>query len=219
MGVRSALLLTWEYPPRIISPISHYCYDLATGLNKKGLEVIVITFYEGRTTFWMERDGLYVFCARNPIRRNLSPLTWSLTLASEIERVASDILHRARGNIDLIHANDWITFPAAAGLKNAFGKPLVITFHSIEPTRVPGIEDDYTGSIKKMEWQASYEASRILVNNLWMKYKLVEHYQVPTKKIDVVVPHTKFWLKDVLNSYEKAISKARIGVRDESFSP
>lgn len=206
MKRRTVMLLTWDYPPRNNSQISRYCRDLSVKISDE-MDVVVVTFDDwkaSRSGFRMDKDGLYVFYVENPIKNAPSPLMWSLTLSSEMERVASDVFHELKGGIDLIHANDWITLPTAISLKKAFKKPLVVTLHSIEPTRVMG-SDPYIEAIKKIEWQGTYEAQKVLVNSLWMKDKVKQYYNVPDSKMDVCVPNWNGWASDVMSSYRKVL--------------
>ena len=41
-------------------------------------------------------------------------------------------------NFDVIHAHDWLSFPAGVAAKNATGKPLVVHIHSTEIDRTGG---------------------------------------------------------------------------------
>lgn len=41
------LMLTWEYPPRIVGGIARVVHDLSKRLIKDGHEVTVITYKEG----------------------------------------------------------------------------------------------------------------------------------------------------------------------------
>lgn len=208
MKNKKVMLLTWEYPPRNLSPISRYCRDLSVKVSSE-MDVIVVTFDDwkaSKSSFKMDSEGLYIFYVENSIKNTPSPLMWSLTLSSDMERVASDIFYELDGKINLIHANDWITFPTAIALKKAFKIPLVVTLHSIEPTRVTG-SDSYIEAIKKIEWQGTYEADRILVNNLWMKDKVIKYYNVPDSKIDVCTPDWNGWSTDVMKSYRKIMGR------------
>jgi hypothetical protein len=201
---KRVLFLTWEYPPRMFSPIAGYCKDLTDKLSEK-MDVIVVTFDDfkaSKSNFSMEKEGLYVFYVKNPINPTPSPLLWSLTLSSEMERVASDIWYELDKGIDVIHANDWITLPSAISLKKAFNIPMLVTLHSIEPMRVQG-SDPYIESIKKIEWQGTYDSDAVIVNNLSMKYELMKSYKVPEEKIEICKPDWDGWHKDVMAVYEK----------------
>jgi hypothetical protein len=200
---KKVLFLTWEFPPRSMSPISNYCQDLTTKLSD-GMDMIVVTFDDWRahkSGFSVEKDGLFVFYVDNPVEHTPSPLLWSMTLASEMERVSADAVHELKGGIELIHANDWITLPSAIALKRAFNVPLVVTLHSIEPTRVAG-SDPYVEAIKKVEWQGTFDADAVIVNNLWMKYKVINYYSVPDEKIFVCPPNANGWHKDIAKVYK-----------------
>ncbi len=91
------------------------------------MDVIVVTFDDwkaSKSNFSLEKDGLYVFYVKNPIGHTPSPLLWSLTLSSEMERVASDVWYQLNRKVDVIHANDWITLPSAIALKRPSRGPL-----------------------------------------------------------------------------------------------
>ncbi|HDD05240.1 MAG TPA: hypothetical protein ENF51_01995 [Candidatus Aenigmarchaeota archaeon] len=196
------LLLTWEYPPRSISPISHYCKQLADYLSSKGVDVIVLTYDDQKPNrFYLENDNLFVFTVGNPVHGVYNPLTWSLTMAYEMEKKALDVI-REIGGVDLMHAQDWLTIPAALLLKEYTETPLFITFHSIEPVRVGGACDPYIEAVKRLEYEGCKEAEKIFVNNLWMKYQVMYHYSVPEKKVEIAIPQRKFWMRDVLRGYE-----------------
>ena len=58
------------------------------------------------------------------------------TLSAELERYARAALALAQHErFDVIHAHDWMTFPAAMLLREETKKPLVLHFHSSEPER------------------------------------------------------------------------------------
>lgn len=210
---RRVLFLTWEYPPRSFSPIARYCKELTETLSEK-MDVIVVTFDDfkaSKSNFSLEKEGLYVFYVKNPITPTPSPLLWSLTLSSEMERVASDVWHELNKEIDIIHANDWITLPSAISLKKAFRIPMVTTLHSIEQMRVQG-SDPYIEAIKKIEWQGTYDSDSVIVNNLTTKYELLKSYNVPQDKIEVCDPMGDKWHRDVRAVYEKLYDKRSMKV-------
>ncbi len=45
------------------------------------------------------------------------------------EEIAAD------GDFDVIHAHDWITYPAGVNIKNRTGKPLILHVHALETDR------------------------------------------------------------------------------------
>ena len=46
------LMLTWEYPPRIVGGIARVVHDLSKRLIKDGHEVTVITYREGNLPYF-----------------------------------------------------------------------------------------------------------------------------------------------------------------------
>ena len=46
------LMLTWEYPPRVLGGIARVVYDLSHRLIKDGHEVTVVTYREGDTQYF-----------------------------------------------------------------------------------------------------------------------------------------------------------------------
>ena len=84
---------------------------------------------------------------------------------------------------DVIHCHDWLTFPAGIEVKKEKHKPLVITMHSTEYDRSPLSPNEW---IVETEWRGMYEADRIITVSEYMKSRIMEKYNVPGDKIDVV---------------------------------
>ncbi|WP_319228987.1 glycosyltransferase [Draconibacterium orientale] len=84
---------------------------------------------------------------------------------------------------DLIHAHDWLTFPAAVAAKKNSGKPLVIHVHSTDFDRSGGAINPAIFAIEK---QGMDEADQIITVSNLTKKRLVDQYQIPSKKITTV---------------------------------
>ena len=54
------LMLSWEYPPRIVGGISRVVYDLAQKLGEKGNEVHVVTCMDKNTKEFEKDLNVYV---------------------------------------------------------------------------------------------------------------------------------------------------------------
>ena len=54
------LMLSWEYPPRIVGGISRVVYDLAQNLGSKGNEVHVVTCMDKNTKEFEKDKNVYV---------------------------------------------------------------------------------------------------------------------------------------------------------------
>jgi glycosyltransferase involved in cell wall biosynthesis len=80
---------------------------------------------------------------------------------------------------DLIHAHDWLTFPAAIRLKEISGKPLVLHIHSLESDRV-GIEacGDWN-TVYEVEKKAMEKADRIIPVSRYTQECASKYYSIP----------------------------------------
>ena len=54
------LMLSWEYPPRIVGGISRVVYDLSHKLVKDGHDVTVVTYRDGDVPYQEDDDGVKV---------------------------------------------------------------------------------------------------------------------------------------------------------------
>lgn len=93
------------------------------------------------------------------------------------EDIASD------GNFDVIHAHDWVTFPAGTMIKNKTGKPLVLHVHALETDRAG---HETRNEIYAMEKNGLEAADRVIAVSHFTKNQIVEHYKIQPEKITVV---------------------------------
>jgi glycosyltransferase involved in cell wall biosynthesis len=196
------VILSWEFPPKVVGEIAYYVNRLAIELVKNQVDVNVITHNDLWTGFHQGSDGVKAYRVSNPIKTHLNILTWDLTLMSEFERVFSDIYYDTNGKIDVIDAQEWLCVVAAIALKKAFDIPFIFTIHSLEDHRT-GQKNPFTDAIKSIEWQGTYEADRIIVNSSFMKNEVNRIYKTNLKKIDVIRSDSSDWCKDVLKTYIK----------------
>ncbi len=85
---------------------------------------------------------------------------------------------------DVIHAHDWMSFPAGIRLKHKTKKPLITHIHSTEHDRTAlGAGSPY---ISHTEYQGVHLADRVIAVSYYTKRLLVEKYGADPKKIDVV---------------------------------
>ncbi len=87
-------------------------------------------------------------------------------------------------DFELIHAHDWMSFPAAIQVKAKTNKPLVAHVHSTEYDRIPnGQGSPY---IQATEKQGLEIADKVVAVSYYTKRLLVEKYQINQQKIEVV---------------------------------
>ncbi|GAB4331246.1 MAG: glycosyltransferase family 4 protein [Flammeovirgaceae bacterium] len=86
-------------------------------------------------------------------------------------------------DFDVIHAHDWMTFPAAAAIKQATGKPLVAHVHSLETDR---IHPEARGSIYQLEQAGMTAADIVIPVSHYTKNKISDYYEIDEDKIKPV---------------------------------
>ena len=87
---------------------------------------------------------------------------------------------------DLIHAHDWITFPAAIRLKELTGKPLVIHIHSLETDRIGQAARGDWNSVYEVEKKAMKKADHIVTVSRYTRDCAVREYGIPESRIRTV---------------------------------
>ena len=105
-----------------------------------------------------------------------------LILASE--RYAHFCVRAAqRLPFDVIHAHDWLTYPAGIALARLTGRPLVVHVHATEFDRSGDVVNQ---PVYNIERRGMHAAVRVIAVSMLTRNLLVNRYGVPQDKIDVV---------------------------------
>ncbi len=179
------LMLSWEYPPRVVGGISRVVYDLSHKLCMQGHKVTVITYKDGNVPYFEDDDGVDVYRVDNFMIAPNNFIDWVMQLNFNMIAKAGEIIAQ-QGNFDVIHAHDWLTAYAGKTLKFAYNTPLVATIHATEAGRNSGIRGDMQKYINDTEWMLTYESSEVIVNSNYMKNELQRLFGLPYEKINVV---------------------------------
>ena len=179
------LMLTWEYPPRIVGGIARVVHDLSKRLIKDGHEVTVVTYKEGDLPDYENDKGVKIYRVPNFEINPNNFIDWIMQLNFNLVAKATEIIAK-EGKFDVIHAHDWLVAYAAKTLKNSFGIPLVATIHATEAGRNGGIHDETQRYINDSEWLLTYEASEVIVNSSFMKSEIQRLFGLPYDKINVI---------------------------------
>ncbi len=177
------LVLTWEFPPRIVGGIARHVAELYPEIIKLGHEVHLITIEFGKAPNYEIVDGIRVH--RVPVAPGNDFFHWIANMNQSMGSHGGKILLE-EGPFDLIHAHDWLVGDVAVALKHNFKIPLVATIHATEYGRYNGI---YTGEqhyISGKEKLLAYNAWRIIVCSQYMRYEVERALHSPWDKIDVV---------------------------------
>ncbi len=105
-------------------------------------------------------------------------------LLDEVARYASVVEHLTKNiTFDLIHAHDWMTFPAAMAVREATGKPLVIHFHATEYDRAG---ESGSREVYDIEKKAIDKSDAIVTVSKWTSRVIASRYGAKESKIHVV---------------------------------
>ncbi|MCI8273642.1 MAG: glycosyltransferase family 4 protein [Clostridia bacterium] len=179
------LMLTWEYPPRIVGGISKVVYDLSHRLMKDGHEVTVVTYREGEAPYFEDDKGVKVHRVDNYMINSNNFIDWIMQMNFNMITKVNQIIAE-EGKFDVIHAHDWLVASAAKSIKNSYNIPIVATIHATEAGRNSGIHDETQRYINDTEWMLTYEATEVIVNSNYMKGEIQRLFGLPFEKINVV---------------------------------
>jgi glycogen synthase len=102
----------------------------------------------------------------------------------EVRRFAQKVLRVAQGEeFDVIHAHDWMTFPAGVALAAQSGKPLVVQVHSTEFDRSGEHVNQYVYDIER---QGMHAATRIIAVSNYTRNLVISRYDIAPSKVEVV---------------------------------
>ncbi|GAB4515542.1 MAG: hypothetical protein Tsb0013_20130 [Phycisphaerales bacterium] len=89
----------------------------------------------------------------------------------------------AKEEFDVIHAHDWMTYPAGMALARATGKPMVAHIHSTEFDRSG---EHVNQKVYDIERRGMHAAARVIAVSELTRQIVAARYSVDPKKIDVV---------------------------------
>ncbi len=110
-----------------------------------------------------------------------------------------------REKFDVIHAHDWMTFPAGQALARVTGKPLVVHVHSTEFDRAG---EHVNQRVYDIERRGCHGAMRVVAVSNLTKSILLSRYGVPADHVDVV------W-NGIENENVQPTAADKIGPRDK----
>lgn len=182
------VMLSWEYPPRIVGGISPHVYELSQQLQRKGVEVHVVTkATPNAPDEEIEPSGVQVH--RVHLDTNPNDFLHEIQLLNRatdrrVRRLLED--WRPGGEPTIFHAHDWLSLDSARELKYEYKLPMIATVHAVEAGRHGGIFTDISKYIHEQEYWLTYEAWRVIVCSEFMKGEVNRLFDCPWDKIDVI---------------------------------
>jgi glycosyltransferase involved in cell wall biosynthesis len=116
--------------------------------------------------------------------RGADAADYSGDLLGMADRYARFVVEATRGlEFDVVHAHDWLTYPAGLAIAKLSGKPLLVHVHSTEFDRSG---EHPHQQIYNIERRGMHGATRIIAVSVLTKNVCVNRYGVNAAKIDVV---------------------------------
>lgn len=122
--------------------------------------------------------------AQTSVLRTTTSVDYAHDIIAEVQRYASMAVRLIRGErFDVIHAHDWMTYPAALAIAGLSGKPLVVHVHSTEFDRAG---DQPHQQIYDIERRGMHAATAVICVSHMTRRLCELRYGVPTEKMHVV---------------------------------
>jgi len=144
--------------------------------------------YVGEEEFWKLKTEKYSRQAKFVETDENSKINFSGTYGPGLMQEIKDYALVARlialeNDFDVIHAHDWLAYPAGIAAKNATGKPLVVHVHATDFDRSGG---QVNPNVYAIEREGMEMADKIIaVSNLTRKV-VIEKYGIPPEKVVTV---------------------------------
>ncbi|MEY4744899.1 MAG: hypothetical protein RL272_844 [Candidatus Parcubacteria bacterium] len=196
----------WEFPPFNSGGLGTACLGLTRALSRTGHEItFVLPKQLDLKVDFMEM--LFADVPRLRVKAVNSPLAGYLTdhryrvlmdsLPPEISRLYGRDLYEETQRYaekafaiaktvdhDVIHAHDWLSFPAGMAAKAASGRPLVAHVHATEFDRTA--DNGVNQLVYECERAGMHAADRVVTVSNYTKEKVTTHYGVDASRIRVV---------------------------------
>ncbi|HHU81407.1 MAG TPA: glycosyltransferase family 4 protein [Firmicutes bacterium] len=179
------LVLSWEFPPRVVGGIAAHVYDLTLALAGQDQEVHVLTAGLPDAPEEEEIGGVIVHrvAGNNPKPFDFISGVLQLNL-NLVEKAVS--LKREGDGFQIIHSHDWVTAYAGKLLKHAWRLPLVATVHATEWGRNNGLHNPLQRYISDVEWWLTYESWKVICCSSYMYDELQRIFQLPPDKLRII---------------------------------
>ncbi|OWY64239.1 glycoside hydrolase [cyanobacterium TDX16] len=177
------LVLSWEFPPRIVGGIARHVGELYPELVKLGHEVHMVTVEFGHAPMYELFEGIHVH--RVPVAWGNDFFHWVTNMNQSMGSHGAKLILEEEP-FDLIHAHDWLVGDAAIALKHNFKIPLIATIHATEHGRYNGIYTEEQRYINGKEQLLAHNAWRIIVCTDYMRREVERALASPWDKIDVI---------------------------------
>lgn len=187
----------YEYPPAIVGGLGTYAAYITTTLIRQGHEVVVFTMNPGGALKTREvLDGVEVHRPIGIEATNVFPLMVNEELRQwgsffndvfiyntlSAAKFVNQVMREEGRRFDVVAVHDWLSAIAGLVVRNETELPVVFHVHSTEWGRRGDAGSPF---VNRLEWEAAFQATRIITVSHAMKEDLNRHGW-PPHKISVV---------------------------------
>lgn len=196
------LMFGWEFPPHNSGGLGTACFGLTKAMSALPVEVIFVlpkrvavnadfmkllfadiqkfSFHQVETLVYP-----YITSEQYAEIRLGQPSIYGRNLIDEV-RLYGERARMVVKNLkfEVIHAHDWLAYPAGMVAKAISGKPLVVHVHATEFDRTGG--NGINSAVYEIEKAGMTAADRVIAISHWTKNLIMKHYGIPEAKIEVV---------------------------------
>jgi glycosyltransferase involved in cell wall biosynthesis len=189
-------MLGWELPPNNSGGLGVACYQLCKALSKKGADIeFVLPYQADHGIDFMTVTAAHPQGVAEILKSGIAYDSYKYIYQdghAEVHDIYSQVhmyedavarLVQER-EFDIVHAHDWLTFRAALRAKQMSRCPIVLHVHSVERDRAGGGSGNPL--CREIEGLSFMLADRIIAVSQHTKNMIIEDYNVPEDKIEVV---------------------------------
>jgi len=203
MNLPSVFMIGWEFPPHNSGGLGTACEGLTSALSKAHINQTFVLphqlpfdadfaqvfnplhpyinfvhvnmqlFPYGALT---QEDYLYL--KKRKLHSKSSMVDQALAYAETVGYLANFYPH------DVIHAHDWMTYPAAFAASKNTHKPVILHVHSTEFDRT--LNGNTNAVISQIEYEGLAKADHVITVSQYTKNIICDKYAVDTNKVHVV---------------------------------
>jgi len=192
-------MLGWELPPHNSGGLGVACFHLSKAIALEGTsidfvvpysakheEIDFMTVHSATELSPLHKFGMGAYDSKFFIetvdQKSPGELRTIRDIQAQYGRFVEDFA--GKNDFDAIHAHDWLTMEAGIRAKELSGKPLIVHVHATEFDRAGGNAGNPI--VHEIEYQGLVMADRILAVSAITKQIIVDKYNIPADKVEVV---------------------------------
>lgn len=182
----------WELPPSNSGGLGTACFGLTRALKNHGADMFFVLPKKMRAEaphmeikFADEKEAADLYPSPYAKGEESVPGSGGLSLIEEVKRYGQLARSIARRNhFNVIHAHDWLSFPAGWNAKEVSGRPFIAHVHATEFDRTGG--GDGHPEVEEIEYEGLTRADRVVTVSGYTKNIISKKYKIPPEKISVI---------------------------------